>query len=45
MRMRLLVSVVRVTVIGDAMCRATDTTYRLDTPSARTFLAEYVTAP
>lgn len=37
--------VVSITVTGDAMCRATDTTYRLDTPSARAFLAEYVTVP
>jgi secreted trypsin-like serine protease len=35
--------VVSITVTGDAMCRATDTTYRLDTPSARTFLADYLT--
>jgi len=36
---------VSITVTGDAMCRATDTTYRLDTPSAREFLAHYVTLP
>jgi hypothetical protein len=36
---------VSVTVTGDAVCRATDTTYRLDTPSARSFLGNYVTLP
>lgn len=30
---------VSLTVAGDAVCRATDTTYRLDTDSARRFLA------
>lgn len=37
--------VVSITVTGDAMCRATDTTYRLDTSSAREFLADHVTLP
>ena len=37
--------VVSITVTGDAMCRATDTTYRLDTASAREFLGEHVTLP
>jgi hypothetical protein len=36
---------VSITVTGDAMCRATDKTYRLDTPSARSFLGQYVTLP
>ncbi|SHF82557.1 trypsin-like serine protease [Geodermatophilus nigrescens] len=36
---------VSLTVTGDAMCRATDRTYRLDTASARAFLAEYVELP
>jgi secreted trypsin-like serine protease len=36
---------VSLTVTGDAVCRATDKTYRLDTPSARTFLSTYITLP
>ena len=36
---------VSITVTGDAMCRATDTTYRLDTPSARAFLDDFVPLP
>jgi secreted trypsin-like serine protease len=36
---------VSITVTGDAMCRATDTTYRLDTAAAREFLGQYVTLP
>ncbi len=36
---------VSITVTGDAMCRATDKTYRLDTPSARKFLDAFVTLP
>ena len=34
-----------ITITGDAICRATNVTYRLDTESARTFLAQYVTLP
>jgi hypothetical protein len=34
-----------ITVTGDAMCRATNVVYRLDTPSAREFLKDYVTLP
>jgi V8-like Glu-specific endopeptidase len=37
--------VVSVTVTGDAWCRATDVTYRMDTDSARAFLAQFVTLP
>ena len=37
--------IVSITVTGDAMCRATDKTYRLDTESARDFLDDYVTLP
>ena len=37
--------VVAVTVTGDRWCRSTDKSYRLDTPSARTFLAQFVTLP
>jgi secreted trypsin-like serine protease len=37
--------VVSVTVTGDRFCRATDVTYRVDTPSARTFLDDFVTLP
>ena len=33
------------TITGDAICRATNVDYRLDTPSARDFLATYVTLP
>ncbi len=36
---------VSITVTGDAVCRATDKTYRLDTASARGFLSQYVTLP
>jgi hypothetical protein len=35
--------VVSITVTGDAVCKASDKTYRLDTPWARAFLADYVT--
>jgi secreted trypsin-like serine protease len=37
--------VVSITVTGDAVCKAIDKTYRLDTPSARSFLKDYVTLP
>ena len=37
--------VLAVTVTGDRYCRATDKTYRLDTPSARTFLDDFVPVP
>jgi hypothetical protein len=37
--------VAAVTVTGDSVCRATDTDYRLDTPSARGFLGQFVTLP
>jgi hypothetical protein len=37
--------VAALTITGDAMCRATNVTYRLDTPSARAFLGQYVTLP
>jgi hypothetical protein len=33
------------TVTGDFMCRATNVVYRLDTPSARSFLAQFVALP
>ena len=33
------------TITGDAMCRATNVDYRLDTPSARAFLSQYVRLP
>lgn len=36
---------VSLTVTGDSVCRATDKTYRLDTPSARGFLGRFVTLP
>lgn len=36
---------VSITVTGDAVCRATDKTYRLDTVTARTFLGQYVALP
>lgn len=34
-----------ITVTGDAMCLASNTTYRLDTPAARAFLGQFVTLP
>jgi len=37
--------VVSITVTGDAPCKASDKTYRMDTASARNFLADYVTLP
>jgi secreted trypsin-like serine protease len=37
--------VAAITITGDAICRATNVVYRLDTESARTFLAGYVTLP
>jgi hypothetical protein len=33
------------TITGDAVCRSTNVDYRLDTTSARTFLAPYVDLP
>src|SRR5829696_267452 len=33
------------TITGDAICRSTNVTYRLDTPAAREFLAQFVTLP
>jgi hypothetical protein len=33
------------TITGDFVCRATNVDYRLDTPSARAFLGQYVTLP
>ena len=37
--------VVSITVTGDAPCKATDKTYRMDTTSARSFLAGFVNLP
>jgi len=34
-----------ITITGDAVCRSTNVTYRLDTASSRNFLAPYVTLP
>jgi Trypsin len=34
-----------ITITGDAVCRSTNVTYRLDTASARGFLAPYLTLP
>jgi V8-like Glu-specific endopeptidase len=34
-----------ITITGDAVCRSTNVVYRLDTESARNFLAEYVALP
>jgi secreted trypsin-like serine protease len=36
---------VSITVTGDAVCVATDTTYRLDTPSAQEFLSRFGLVP
>ncbi|MFN2543281.1 MAG: trypsin-like serine protease [Actinomycetota bacterium] len=33
------------TITGDAICRSTNVTYRLDTDSARSFLGQYVALP
>jgi hypothetical protein len=33
------------TITGDHVCRATNVDYRLNTPSARAFLAQFVTLP
>lgn len=38
-------TVMSVTVTGDAPCRAMDTTYRVDTPTARAFLGQFVALP
>jgi hypothetical protein len=38
-------TVVSLTVTGDAWCRATDVTYRLDTDSAREYLDQFVELP
>lgn len=37
--------IVSLTVTGDIVCKATDKTYRLDTASARDFLADFVQLP
>lgn len=37
--------VVAITSTGEAMCRATNDTYRVDTEAARAFLAQFVTLP
>jgi hypothetical protein len=38
-------TLVAITITGDAVCRATNVVYRLDIPSARAFLAPFVTLP
>ena len=38
-------TVVSITVTGDSMCKATDKTYRVDTPWAQEFLSQFVTIP
>jgi hypothetical protein len=37
--------IVSITVTGDIVCKATDVTYRVDTDSARDFLADFVDVP
>jgi len=37
--------IVSITITGDVWCRATDKTYRIDTPAARAFLDDFVTLP
>jgi len=37
--------IVSLTVTGDAVCKATDKTYRLDTVRARGFLDDFVSVP
>ena len=36
---------VATTITGDTPCRSTNVDYRLDTPSARAFLGQFVTLP
>ena len=38
-------TVVSITITGDLFCNATNVDYRLDTPSARAFLDDFVTLP
>jgi hypothetical protein len=38
-------TIISITITGDAVCRATNVAYRLDTTSARNFLAPYVSLP
>jgi secreted trypsin-like serine protease len=38
-------TIAALTVTGDAMCKATNVDYRLDTATARQFLGQYVTLP
>lgn len=38
-------TLVAITITGDAVCRATNVVYRVDTASARAFLAPYVALP
>jgi len=38
-------TVVSLTVTGDLYCKATDKTYRLDTPGARDFLSDFLPVP
>jgi hypothetical protein len=38
-------TVVSITITGDLFCHATNVDYRLDTPSARAFLDDFVTLP
>ncbi|MGH2789477.1 MAG: trypsin-like serine protease, partial [Actinomycetota bacterium] len=37
--------IVSITVTGDAVCKSSDMTYRVDTPVARDFLDEFVAVP
>ena len=37
--------IVSITITGDAMCRASDKTYRLDIEAAREFLDDFVALP
>jgi len=37
--------VAAITITGDAVCRSTNVDYRLDTPSARAFLGQFVALP
>jgi hypothetical protein len=38
-------TIASITITGDAMCRATNVTYRMDTASARNFLDDFVPLP
>ena len=38
-------TIVALTITGDAICKANDKTYRLDTPSSLVFVGQYLSLP